>query len=579
MLKELRIQNFALIDKVELSFDRGLCLLTGETGAGKSIIIDGLEAALGGRIDTEAIRTGEEKAIIEGVFLLENHPHQLLGKLEEAGIGLEGDELIFSREITPKGSRCRINGVMVTQAIMKSLGESLVDIFGQHEHQSLLDASQHIELLDSFGGELLLDLKKQVAEAYHHWKAMKEELEKIRSSQEERAKKLEYLNFAFEELTKAELKAEEDQELPKEREILVNAESLQQAAQSSYSALYQGEEQPSLYDGIESVLSALRDKAEIDKTLKPVVENLESAITLVDQSARDLRKYLDKVEVDPERLAQVEERINELDRLKRKYNKRDVQELITLLGEIGQELETLSKEEASSGTLAQEVEEAEEKLALDLHKLSELRKAAAEILKEAVTKELNDLYMEKTRFEASLEQLEDPSGIKFADGKRYKVTEKGADRVEFMISANPGEPLRPLSKVASGGEMARVMLALKSILAKVDKIPVLVFDEIDTGVSGKVAKAMAEKMARLAVNHQLICITHLPSVAAMADLHYHLEKKVKDEKTSISAQQLTEAEHIAELAQMASGSKTSPTAIQHAMALRTGAKQFKVNKR
>lgn len=579
MLKELRIQNFALIDKVELRFGRGMCLLTGETGAGKSIIIDALEAALGGRIDTDAIRTGEEKAHIEAVFELENSPFGLIRKLEEQEISPDGNQLIFSREITPKGSRCRINGVMVTQGVMKSLGESLADIFGQHEHQSLLDASLHIDLLDNFGGETLLHLKEEVKREYLTWKELAERLSKIMASQEERQKKLEYLNFTLEELRGADLKLEEEEELPKEREVLVNAEGLLSAAQGAYTTLYQGEEQPSIYDGLESVISSLQAKAEVDESLKPVVESLESALTLVDQSSRDLRKYLDRIEVNPQRLAEVEERLNELDRLKRKYGKRTVEELMALQEKVAAELEELSQEESSGGTLAQEVDEAEKDLALNAQKLTELRRAAAEGLKELATKELADLYMEKTRFEAALEQQEDAAGVAFSGGIRYKVTEKGADRVEFMISANPGEPLKPLSKIASGGEMARVMLALKSILAEVDKIPVLVFDEIDTGVSGKVAKSMGEKMARLAVSHQILCITHLPSVAAMADTHYHLEKKVADEKTSVAAQQLTEAEHVAELAQMASGSRTSPTAIQHAMALRTGAKQFKVNKR
>ncbi|OYD09820.1 DNA repair protein RecN [Paludifilum halophilum] len=561
MLREMSIRDFAIIEQVHLTFDRGFHVLTGETGAGKSILFDALALVVGGRSSAEFVRHGAKKAEVEALFeVSKNHPARQ--KMEELGLDADDDNLLIRRDIARNGkSTCRLNGQLITLAMLKQVGEYLLDIHGQHEHQSLLRVDEHLAWLDDFGGKALLDRKKAYQEIYHQYKEIKRELEQIHADEKEIAQRIDLLSFQVDEIAAARLTPGEDEELHQEHSRLAHAESLTKHAGYAFESLY-GEG-----TSAENLSQALRDLEEViryDDSLETVKELVQSAYYQVEEASRELGRYRDELEFDPARLAEVEDRIAVIDQLKRKYGE-SVEEVIQHGQQAGEELENLVHHDEKKLELEEKLAGLFTRMKEEADALTALRQKAAVRLEKQVEEELIDLNMKGTRFAVAFqEEKESPE---------YLPT--GADRVEFRISPNPGEPLRPLVKIASGGELSRIMLALKTIFSDVDGVQTLIFDEIDTGVSGRAAQAIAEKMARLARSSQVLCVTHLPQVACMADIHFNILKESDDQKTRTRVKHLTDQGRTLELARMLGGVEVTETTRTHALEMLRMAEQTK----
>ncbi|MGE5576369.1 MAG: DNA repair protein RecN [Syntrophothermus sp.] len=574
MLRELHIENFALVDRLDLAFSEGFNVLTGETGAGKSIIIDAVSMLLGGRASVDYIRSGAETARIDGAFdlspgapvwqmLLE------LGLIDEPGepAGAAGttveDTLILSREISRTGkSRCRVNGRAVTLQVFSDLGRDLVDLHGQHEHQSLLMTSRHLFYLDAFGGQSLADLKARVADLHRRFRDLNREIRDLEQNEAERARREDLLRFQHQEISSARLSEGEEEELVRQRLILQNGEKLLAQVQRAYQALYDGGETAAALDQVAVAQESLAEMTRVDPSLAPSQEMLQTALFQIEEVARILGGYRERIETDPERLAEVEERLDLINRLKRKYGG-TVAEILAFGRKVALELESLTNSDQRRQELQVELQAVAGDLAQAALKLSGERRRLAGELEKKVEAELADLNMAKTRFVISLEREPDPEGLE-VEGQRLRVGANGIDQVEFLFSANPGEAPRPLAKIASGGEMSRVMLALKGLMAQADQIPTLIFDEIDTGISGRTAQAVAEKLCRLAKQRQVISVTHLPQIASMATTHFFIEKSQEQERTLTHVRPLAEEERVEELARLLGGAQVTGTTLQHA---------------
>lgn len=557
MLTELTIANFAIINQLRLNFAPGFNVLTGETGAGKSIIVDALSLVLGERASEEMIRSDANTARVEAVFLLDR-PHEAFHQaLLEYGIECEDNTLILSREIIRGGrSITRINSRAVPVRVLEQVGQWLVDIHGQSEHLSLKQTRTHIDYLDRFAG--LWDLRAQVAAKVKQIGDVRRELESLIRDERALARRVDLLKFQVEEINAARLKVGEEEELKQERTRLANAEKLAQCAEDAYNALRAGDdEQDAALDLLGEVKRALTQLAKLDPTLKDLQQQVDDAVSTLADVATTLRSYREEVVFDKSRLSQVEDRIQLIYNLKRKYG--DSIEAILAFGQhAAAELDAITH----SGERIAELRKQEEKLLNELAKLaselSEKRKVAAEKLASGIERELEDLRMARAKFVVDFGRQEDPNGVPL-DGKRYAFNSTGIDRVEFLVSANPGEPPKPLAKIASGGETARLMLALKSVLSVADEVPTLIFDEIDVGIGGRVGAVVGRKLWNLTTGylnganhpaHQVICITHLPQIAAFGDAHYRVDKVIADEKTTTAVRVLDGEERVGELAQM-----------------------------
>ena len=565
MLKTLRIRNFVLIEALDLEFGPGVCLLTGETGAGKSILVDALAAALGGRVALDLVRAGASRASVEATFARPSGgwPADLAALLDEEGIEPEiADELTLAREISPRGARCRLEGGQVTQTVLRRAGRSLVDVISQHEHQRLMDAGFHLDLLDQFGG--LGGLRAEVGAAHTEWAALRAERRSLLEGARARAQQQDFWRFQLEEIQAADLHAaDEDEALKAERLRLVHAEDLRFACEAAYQGLYAGDNGPSLYDQLNRIVQSLSGQASYDAKLAEASETLEGTQATLKEVASDLRRHLDLLEADPARLAEVEERLDQLAALDRKYGP-GLAQVLAHAAWLAAQLGEVESADARLAALDAAAAAAERRLTAACDRLSEARCGAAAELEAAVVRQLHDLELPNARFVVALRRYETPP-LRRAFGQ---------EACEFEIAMNPGEPPRPLAKTASGGEMARVMLSLETVLAGLAAIPSLVFDEVDTGISGRAAQAVAEKLAGLGRAFQILCITHLPTVAAMADQHVHLGKHVTDGRTHVVATHLSEPERIRELAQLASGSP-APAALRHAEELLARARTYK----
>ena len=557
MLVELHVTNFALIDHLDLSFGAGLNILTGETGAGKSIIIDALGLALGERAGHDLVRTGAGKATVEAVFDLTNAPAEMRQKLAEAGLddedgGEDRDTLFVARELAKSGgkSSCRINGRLMPVAVLKEIAEGLVDVHGQHEHQSLLSADHHVDILDNWGGKEALAQRFSVAELSAEANRLKREREKLRTDARERARMLDLYRFQQEEIVGANLTPGEEDELVADRTRLASSEKLSAAATDAYDTL-SGAERGSggALDALNAALSAVEHAADLDENLAPLIETLQNAVVYAEDAARGLRVYQETVEFNPERLEEIETRLDLLRTLKRKYGE-TVAEMITYGAALTAKLDDLENSEAREEELTLNIANTESKLAAAAAKLSATRRKAAVKFAAGITRELTDLGMSATKFEVSIEP--------------QAVTARGADKIEFLLSPNPGEPLRPLAKIASGGEMSRIMLAMKSVLAKSGTIPTMIFDEIDVGVGGRTAQTIGDKLEALAKDAQILCITHLPQIASRSATHFFIEKHVADGRTTVSVAPLDAEGRIDEIARMLGGSRRSEAVVQHA---------------
>ncbi len=553
MLVELHVTNFALIDRLDLTFGAGLNILTGETGAGKSIIIDALGLALGGRAGADLVRTGAVKATVEAVFDLSHAPDDVRRRLAEAGLDGEDEEdtLLVTRELARAGgkSQCRVNGRLMPVAVLKEIAEGLVDVHGQHEHQSLLAADRHIDILDNWGGKDALALRQSVAALFGEASALKREREQLRTDARERARMLDLYRFQSEELASASLQPGEEEELAADRSRLANSEKLSAAAADAYATLSGAERGAGALDALNAALAAVEHVAALDEALAPLTETLQSAVSFAEDAARDLRVYQESVEFNPERLEEIETRLDLIRTLKRKYGE-TLEEIIAYGAELAGKLDALENSEAREEALTAAITKAEDKLNAAAARLTKARRKASENFGAGIARELADLGMAATKFEVSIEA--------------QPVTSKGADRVEFLLSPNPGEPLRPLAKIASGGEMSRIMLAMKSVLARTGAIPTMIFDEIDVGVGGRTAQTIGDKLEALAREAQIMCITHLPQIASRAGTHFFIEKQVHEGRTTVSVAPLDSEGRIEEIARMLGGSRRSEAVVQHA---------------
>ncbi|MBL4954022.1 DNA repair protein RecN [Neobacillus sp. YIM B02564] len=549
MLAELSIKNFAIIEKVSISFEKGLTVLTGETGAGKSIIIDAIHLLTGGRGSAEFVRHGEDKAEIEGLFQIENPNHPVYGKALEFGIDIEEGMVILRRDIFRSGkSVCRINGKLVTISILREVGATLVDIHGQHEHQELMDETRHLPLLDQFGAREIAASLQEYQQIFHRFEQTQSRLKALSENDRQMAHRLDLIQFQYDEIQKANLKLNEDEELLEEKRKLANFEKIYEAIQLSFSGL-QGEQRG--LDWIGLVMGHMENAASLDASYKELYEAVASSYYQLEDTARSLRNQLDILEYDPQRLNEIEDRLNEINQLKRKYGK-TIPEILEYAAKIEEEIETIQNKETHITELEKELNSIKKDLRIEAKQLTELRHKWGEKLTGLIHKELKDLYMDKTVFEIHFETEQD------------HFSRNGADHVEFYISTNPGEPLKPLTKIASGGELSRIMLALKSIFSKHQGVTSIIFDEVDTGVSGRVAQAIAEKIYKVALDSQVLCISHLPQVAAMADTHLFISKMIKDGRTSTAVTALTEQEKIKEISRMISGVEITDLTKQHA---------------
>jgi len=549
VLSELSIRNFAIIESLSISFQKGLTVLTGETGAGKSIIIDAVHLLVGGRGSAEFVRHGEDKAEIEGLFFLDSENHPCYAKGKEFGIEVEDGMIVLRRDISKSGkSICRVNGKLVTIATLREIGSTLIDIHGQHEHQELMDETKHINLLDQFGSK---DIQPALSEYQMVFKSYEQTLKKLKNlseNEQQIAHRLDLIQFQYDEIQSAGLKINEDEELIEEKRKLNNFERIFESIQSSYTAL-KGDQRG--LDWIGMVMDHLETAADINPEYKELHESVANSFYLLEDAARILRNELDILEFDPQRLNDIEDRLTEINQLKRKYGQ-TIADVLEYAAKIEEEIETLQNKEIHIDQMEKELASLKKDLELEAANLTKARTVWAEKLTRLILQELKELYMEKTVFEVKIDY----------HGQQY--AKNGADRVEFYISTNPGEPLKPLSKIASGGELSRIMLALKSIFSKHQGVTSIIFDEVDTGVSGRVAQAIAEKIYKVAKNSQVLCISHLPQVAAMSDTHLYITKEIKKGRTKTSVSPLTDIEKIREIGRMISGVEITELTKQHA---------------
>ncbi len=555
MLAELSIRNFAIIESLTVSFERGLTVLTGETGAGKSIIIDAISLLAGGRGSSEFVRFGEKRAEIEGLFLLESVDHPCIQKCSEFGIDVQDGMVILRRDIGANGkSVCRVNGKLVTIAVLREIGRLLVDIHGQHDNQELMDENQHLHLLDEYGGVEIKQAKKVYQEIYKRFVELNSRLKSLTENEQEMAHRLDLIQFQLNEIESAHLQPNEDVKLQEERKQIVNFEKVFNALQSAYDAL-QGEQRG--IDWLGLAMSHLDDVSDLNETLQTLSETLSNHYYLIEDLTYQLRNELDTLEFDPERLNTIEARLNEINHLKRKYGQ-SVEEILSYAAQIEEEIETITNRDSHLHTIREELQSIRKDLLVEAKNVTQIRKKSAKKLTESITEELKALYMAKTTFAVQFlkEELEDS-----------KFTQEGIDQVEFYIATNPGEPLKPLAKVASGGELSRIMLAMKSIFSKHQGITSIIFDEVDTGVSGRVAQAIGEKIYRVSEGSQVLCITHLPQVAAMADTHLFISKETMDGRTKTNVKPLNEEEKIKEIGRMIAGVEVTELTKQHAKEL------------
>ncbi len=557
MLRELRIKNFAIIDETELELGPGLDVLTGETGAGKTIILNALGLILGGRVSTTIIREGAEEATVEALF--ENIPQALKDKLREGGYTDEG-ALIIRRIVSRSGkNRIYLNGSLYPLNLLAELGTHLIHIYGQHEHHSLLRSETHLTLLDAHGN--LEDQAVVMQQRYETFRRAWEKFKQAKQRLEKRAEEESSLRAQADEIALASLRAGEEKELEAKRNVLVNAEKLFNGCKEGEELLYESED--ALVSRLGRYLLRFQQLATIDDSLKETVELLNSSLIQLEETASALRAYAGRIEFDPQGLERLEDRLDEIRRLKRKYNG-SIEDILKTKEDIDADLAALQKDEGEIAGLAREFEEACRLAWEQAEILSSGRRRVAKSFKKGMEKELTGLGMPRTKFEA---HFLDGNGKKdnppFAVGGR-KITEQGTDQIEFYFSPNPGEPVKPMARVASGGELSRIMLALKSLVLSQGDIPTLLFDEVDAGIGGRVAEMVGTKLKKVAATHQVICVTHLPQIAALANSHYVVEKEVSRGRTFTRVRKLSDKDKIGEVARMLGGIKVTEQARRHA---------------
>ena len=544
MLERLHIKNIAVIDEAEIEFNKGFNVLTGETGAGKSIIIDSINMVLGERTSKNLIRNGEKKAVVEALFYISNS--EIISRLDEMGIETDDGMLLLYRDVNTDGkSVCKINGSMATASNIREIASMLINIHGQNDNQSLLTPSAHIDFLNSYA-KLSTELNAYRAE-HKLVNELEESINNLQFDEREKERQTDLYSFQIDEINNANLTVGEDEKLAERKRFISSIGKIADVINSSHSALYGSER--SVYDSISGVVNNLQSVAEYDDRLSEIYERLNSTAIELDDIIYQIRDYRDSMEFDESEIDQIETRLDTINNLKRKYGN-TIEDILTYRDEISEKLNRFFKSDEEINRLQKELDIAKMARKELASKLTDTRKKASVELSTKICNELADLDMSKVRFEVEIKECE--------------YNKNGCDSVEFLISVNAGEPLKPLSKIASGGEMSRIMLAIKSIFSDTDPVDTLIFDEIDTGVSGRAAQKIAEKINKISSNKQILCITHLAQIAAMADTHYLIEKAVEDNRTFTKVSPLDDNLRKNELARIIGGAQITDTTVKAA---------------
>jgi DNA repair protein RecN (Recombination protein N) len=566
MLRELRIKNFAVIDEVALELGPGLNIITGETGAGKSIILNALGMISGERGSSEIIRHKEEEASVEALF--ESLPELLRSQLSNAGFDSDGD-MVIKRVLNRSGkNRIYLNGSLCPLALLAEVGSSLVHIYGQHEHHTLLQPDTHLTLLDYFGdlGKKAEEMKQKFGVLTVAWTRLTETRESLEKRRREKA----LIEDQAEEISRAQLKSGEEEELRATKNILAHAEKLHEGSREGEELLYEGEN--ALVSRLGKYASKLRDLTGVDESLRPTSELIESSLAQLQEAASDLRRYADRIHFEPDALERLEDRLAEIQRLKRKYHG-SAEDVLRIGAEFNAALATLDRGEEEMSSLEKAFEEARGAAWNAAEKLSSDRQRVAKRFKKEMEKEVKSLGMPETTFEVRfITQDEKPDQPPFFIAGR-RLSDRGMDQVEFYFSPNPGEPVKPLAKTASGGELSRLMLAIKALALAPVEISTLLFDEVDAGVGGSVAEIVGKKLRQVAASHQVICVTHLPQIAALADSHHVVQKEVEKGRTFTRVKRLSESDRVTEVARMLGGVKITDQTRRHAEEMVRGEKR------
>ncbi len=562
MLKTLSIWNFALIEHVQIDFDKGLNILTGETGAGKSILLGALGMVIGRRTNIDAIRSGCEFMRVEAVFTLDNN--LVKDFLTKYNILVEDDDLIITRQVNINGKNSvQINNCHTTMAILRQLGELLVDIHGQHANQALLKPIKQLSLIDMYDGDAIQKQKEAYLEKYYQWLQIKQKLADSKINTQEMAQRLDMLKWQINEIENAKLILDEDEKLESEIKVLANVEKISLLTQDAYKLLYKGENGKfAILSSLSQVRKDLENLAQYDENMAKVHQILDEAYFQIQDSADEIRSYGESIDYNPQKLDMMQSRLNDIDKLKRKYGN-TIEEILNYLAKAKEELTYIENYDDNLAKLEQELSLLAKDVSQEALILHELRQKSAKALEMAIMKELASLSMADAKLVINLTLNNDD------------FTENGADDVEILFSANLGEDLKSLAKIVSGGELSRIALALKTITAKKDDIDLMVFDEVDTGVGGKTAQMMAEKIARIALYRQVICITHLPQIAAMADAHFYISKETKNNKTFTTIDEINYDAKLAEIARMSSGIDLTQASLENAEEMLTNARKRK----
>lgn len=556
MLLELNIENFVLIENVNINFTEGFNVLSGETGAGKSIVIDAISLALGGKSSKNYVRTGKQKAVIQTVFTFEDNGIKQL--LDEYGIDCDDNIIILNREIFGTGkSISRINGRIVQLAFAKKIAKMLIDIHGQHEHQSLLYTDNHLNMLDLFGNEILVKNLEKVNKKYNQLKEIEKKLKKIDQNDKERERRIDLIKFQIEEIDSCSIKEGEDADLSKEFELLKNSEKIFEIIHESHDKISAGlDDKQSILGTLSEILVKFEDICGLDENIMNFNNELQDIFYRLQDITTDMRHYGENITYDSEALFEIEKRLDTINNLKRKYGN-TIEEILEYRNKMSKELEELEDSANRIESLKEEIEICKKEY-LKLSKLlSKQRKEISKGFESKMMKELKDLNFENAEFKVNITTNVDKNN-------NLVFKKNGIDKVEFLISTNPGEPLKSLSKVASGGEISRIMLAMKVILAKIDNIETLIFDEIDTGISGKTANVVGEKIALISRTHQTICITHLPQIAVMADSHLFIEKITSENQTTTLIKKLNTKDRINEISRLIGGNVITDLTLKNA---------------
>lgn len=539
MISTLNIKNIGIIDDITINFNNGLNILTGETGAGKTLIIGALSILAGGRFSKEMIRNGEEYSYVELCLYIPENKNSVDGNI------------IISREIYLNGrNMCKINGRLVTVNELKNFMQNIIDIHGQNDNQTLFNVSEHIKLLDEFSGKELSNIKKEYTNLYNEYINIKEELKRNYGDEKEKQRKLDLLKYQINEIEMAKLKIGEEEELIEQRKVIANSEKISENLQNASSCINEN-----AVDSIYTAIRCLEKIQNINLEYSNILESLKGTYYEIEEIGRDIEEKSNNLEFDKNDLEMIENRLNIIYSLKRKYGN-NVEEILNYKENKLQEINTIENLEEYTNQLKKQLLINEEQMLKLCIKMNEIRNLSANIITEKINKELEELEMKNAKFEVKIE---------FNNEKIF--TNNGLDKVEFLISSNIGEEPKPLNKIASGGEISRIMLAIKNVLAEVDKVDILVFDEIDTGISGIAANSVGNKLKKISKNHQVLCVTHLASIAAKADYNYYISKKTENNKTSTKIKLLNENESIQEIARIASGEITE-ISLKHALELR-----------